>query len=68
MQPTLTTLDKKIVRKIKRGQLTNDFSFWKNQSYEFRLATLEQIRNEYNKWKYDTDQGFQRVYTVIKRT
>jgi hypothetical protein len=44
-----------------------DFQYWQTQSYEARLATLEQVRREYNQWRYSTEPGFQRVYTIIKR-
>jgi len=32
------------------------------------LLALELIREEYNSWRYNAEQGFQRVYRVIKRT
>lgn len=60
-------IDKTFVRKGKLKEQGNDFEFWQTQSYETRLATVEQIREEYNAWKYGSKQGFQRVYRVIKR-
>jgi hypothetical protein len=60
-------MDKTLVRKVKIKEQGNDFLFWQSQSCEIRLETLEQIRQEYNQWKYDTEQGFQRVYRIIKR-
>lgn len=60
-------MDKTIVRKGKLKEQGNDFLYWQSQSYLVRLSTLEQIRNEYNTWKYGTEQGFQRVYRIIKR-
>jgi hypothetical protein len=60
-------MDKTFVRKGKMKEQGNDFMFWQSQSYEIRLATIEQIRNEYNTCKYGVEQGFQRVYRIIKR-
>jgi hypothetical protein len=60
-------INKSFVRKGKLKEQGNDFVFWQSQSYESRLATIEQIRNEYNTWKYGTEQGIQRVYRIIKR-
>jgi hypothetical protein len=60
-------MDKTIVRKGKLKEQGNDFLYWQSQPYLVRLSTLEQIRNEYNTWKYGTEQGFQRVYRIIKR-
>ena len=59
-------MDKTFVRKGKLKQQGNDFLFWQSQPYEIRLTVLEQIRTEYNKWKYDTEQGFQRIYTITQ--
>ena len=30
----------------------NDFAYWQSQPYPFRLAALEEIRTEYNQWRY----------------
>ncbi len=61
------SLDKKFIRKINKTDLTSDFSFWKTKSFEQRLKTLEEIRQEYIEWKYDNKQRFQRVYSITKR-
>jgi hypothetical protein len=60
-------IDKSFVRKGKLKDQGNDFVFWQSQSYESGLATIEQLRNEYNTWKYVAEQGIQRVYRIIKR-
>jgi hypothetical protein len=60
-------IDKSFVRKGKLSEQGNDFVFWQSQTFEKRLATIEQIRNEYNTWKYGAEQGIQRVYRIIKR-
>ena len=58
---------KKIVKKYKMGEQPGDFAFWQTKSYHERLEALEQIRSEYNTWRYNAKQGFQRVYKIIKR-
>ncbi len=60
-------MDKSFVRRGKLKDQGNDLEFWKTQSYEVRLATIEELRREYNTWKYGSEQGFQRVYRVVKR-
>jgi len=60
-------IDKTFVRKGKIRQQGNDFLFWQSQPYEIRLSTIEQLRQEYNTWKYGAEQGFQRVYRIVKR-
>lgn len=60
-------IDKTSVRIIKKKEQRNDFAFWQTQSYITRLETLENIRQEYNSWKYGNMQNFQRVYSIIKR-
>lgn len=60
------TLDKKVINKVKLKDKKNDLSFWLSTPYSFRLEAVEKIRQEYNNWKYGTEQGFQRVYRIIK--
>jgi hypothetical protein len=57
----------KVIKKYKINEQPNDFSFWQSKSYEERLEALEQIRKEYNSWRYNAEQGFQRIYRVVKR-
>ena len=57
----------KVARKMRLSDQPTDFAYWQSRPYAERLATLEQIRREYISWKYDSEPGFQRVYTVIKR-
>ena len=57
----------KIVKKYKINEQPNDFSYWQSKSYEERLNALEKIREEYNQWRYDAEQGFQRVCRIVKR-
>lgn len=58
----------KSFRVVKQNEKKDDFAFWQSQPYEKRLEALESIREEYNNWKYGNQQGFQRVYRVIKQT
>ena len=64
----METIDRTAIRKVRIEEAQNDFAYWQSQPYNKRLATLESIRTEYINWKYGTQQGFQRVYTVIKQT
>lgn len=57
----------KVIKKYKLAEQPNDFTFWMSKTYEERLGALEQIRKEYNSWRYNAEQGFQRVYRIIKR-
>jgi len=61
------TIDKTFIRKGKIKEQGNDFLYWQSQPYIFRLATIEEIRQEYNNWKYGPEQRFQRVYQIVKR-
>lgn len=60
-------VDRSAIKKTNLSDGTNDFAYWQAKSFEFRLEALETIREEYNRWKYGSEQGFQRVYSVIKR-
>ncbi len=57
----------KVVNKYKMNEQPNDFLYWQSKSYENRLEALEQIRKEYNSWRYNAEQGFQRIYRIVKR-
>jgi hypothetical protein len=57
----------KVVRKTSFDEQGNDFAYWQSQPHRLRLAALEQIRQEFHRWKYGTEPGFQRVYRVVKR-
>jgi len=58
---------KPVVVKVKIDEQKNDFAFWQTQSYQTRLAALEQIRAEYHRWKYDAEPRLQRVCQITKR-
>lgn len=65
---TIFTVDRTTTEKIDISDAKTDFDFWQRQSYEYRLETLESIRQEYNRWRYGSQQKFQRVYTIVKRS
>jgi hypothetical protein len=57
----------KVITKTKLSEQKSDFAFWQSKSYAERLTALEEIRQEYNNWKYtDAEQRFQRVYRIVK--
>ena len=56
----------KVIHIVKTEKARSDVSYWKTQSPEQRLATLEAIRQEYIRWKYDSQPRFQRVYRIVK--
>lgn len=60
-------MDKMKIARISKREQRSDFAFWQSQSPIKRLETLEEIRQEYNSWKYGNLQAFQRVYRIIKR-
>ncbi len=60
-------LDKTAVQIFKTDEAPTDFAYWQTRSFEARLAALESIRNDYIKWAYDIQPGFQRVYRIVKQ-
>jgi prolyl-tRNA editing enzyme YbaK/EbsC (Cys-tRNA(Pro) deacylase) len=45
----------------------SDLAYWLTQPYQVRLAALEEIRREYNHWRYGAEPRLARVYTIVKR-
>ena len=60
-------MDKTKIRIYKMGEAPTDFSYWRTRPYIERLEALESIRNDYIRWAYDSQPGFQRVYRIIKQ-
>jgi len=54
---------------IKKGltEPNQDVLYWQEQPYTARLAALEEIRQEYHRWKNDVQPRLQRVCCIIKR-
>ncbi len=48
----------KVVNRVYIKKQENNFAYWQSQPYEPRLAALEEIRQEYNRWKYGAEQRF----------
>jgi hypothetical protein len=61
-------MDKTAFKIVKLDEVRSDFAYWQTRPYEERLAALESIRNDYLKWAYDIQPGFQRVYRIVKQT
>ena len=57
----------KVVTKVKLDVKKTDAAYWRKQPYSARLAALEEIRQEYHRWRYGAEPGFQRVYKIVKR-
>ena len=56
-----------VVHKYKLTEQPNDFAYWQSQSYEARLAALEEIRREYYGYTDETEPRLQRVCRIVKR-
>ncbi len=63
----MAIVNKTIAKKIKLAEEKSDYRYWINQSIEARLDALESIREEFNNWKFNDQQRFQRIYRVIKQ-
>ena len=57
----------KVITKTQINQAKTDFAYWQTQSYQARLAALEEIRQEYHQWKYNAQPRLQRIYQIVKR-
>ena len=58
---------KKVLKRAKLGDRKNDSAYWRKQPYAARLAALEEIRQEYHRWRHGAEPRFQRVCTIVKR-
>ena len=56
-----------VLRIFKMGEEPDDVLYWLSRPPIERIIALEEIRKQYNDWKYGTRQEFQRVYKIIKR-
>jgi hypothetical protein len=55
------------IHKFRLGEQPKECIYWRSRSFEDRLRALEDIRIEYNSWKYHDQQGLQRVCRIVKR-
>lgn len=60
-------IDKTRIAIYKKGEEPSDVVYWLQQPAIERILNLEEIRQEYNLWKYGTEQRLQRVYRIVKR-
>ena len=60
-------MDKTVFKIFAFDEVKSDFAYWQSRPYEERLAALESIRNDYIKWAYDIQPGFQRVYRIVEQ-
>lgn len=58
---------KKVVRIVKKGQDDSNLLYWHSLTEQQRMRNLEEMRQEINLRIYGPEQGFQRVYRIIKR-
>ena len=58
-------IDRTAVKRVKFDEAKSNFAYWQTRSHEDRLLTLESIRKKYINQAYDTQPGFQRVYSII---
>ncbi len=55
------------IRVYKKGDEPDDVEYWLSRPPIERIIALEEIRKQYNDWKYGTRREFQRVYKIVKR-
>jgi hypothetical protein len=67
MELNFEGVDRAQIAVYKKGEEPSDVLFWLSRPAIERIRTLELIRAEYNQWKYGNQQGFQRIYRVVKR-
>lgn len=58
---------KKVCTKLGLREGKSDFAYWQTQPYHARLAALEQIRQEYHRWRYRAEPRLQSVYSIVER-
>ena len=56
-----------ILRVFKKGEEPDDVLYWLSRPPLERIRALEEIRKQYNDWKYGTRRELQRVYKIVKR-
>jgi len=55
------------IRIYKKGEEPDDVLYWLSRPPIERIQALEEIRKQYNGWKYGPGQTFQRIYKLVKR-
>lgn len=62
-----TTKAKPSIRIFKMGEEPDDTLYWLSRPPIERIRALEEIRQQYNDWKYGPQREFQRVLKIVKR-
>lgn len=62
-----TVENRPFARVYKKGEEPDDALYWLSRPAAERIRALEEIRKQYNDWKYGPEREFQRVYKVVKR-
>lgn len=57
----------KQIKIVKKGEDDGNLLYWLSLTFNQRMVELENMRQQINKKKYGTRQGFQRVYRITKR-
>jgi hypothetical protein len=57
----------KVYKKLGLREQQRDCTYWLTLPYQARLAALEEIRQEYHRWRYGAEPRLQRVHTISKR-
>ena len=57
----------KVAHKVPLREQPTDFAYWQTQPYQARLAALEQIRQEYHRWRDDSEPRFRRFFHIVQR-
>ncbi len=60
--PAESQAEKPFIRIYKKGQEPEDIFYWLSRPPIERIRAVEEIRKQYNDWKYGTGLEFQRVY------
>lgn len=60
-------IDRAKIAVYKRGEEPSDVIYWLSRPVIERILNLEEICQEYNLWRYDSQQRLQRVYRIVKR-
>ena len=55
------------IRIYKKGEEPDDVLYGRSRPPAERIGALEEIRKQYNDWKYGPRRAFQRVYKIAKR-
>jgi hypothetical protein len=63
----LITLQLATLRISKLGEEPDDVLYWRSRPPIERIRALEEIRKQYNDWKYGSRRKFQSVYRIVKR-